>query len=84
MLGRLGLGSVPSDNNLGAIFRRLENVPEEFRLEALRVDSATRKLIALVAEIEDVETIWRSWARKLTELGRRLNNLNARRPTVCG
>ncbi len=84
MLRDLGLGSVPSGNNLGEIFRRLENVPEEFRLEALRVADKTQELIQLVAKIEDVEADWRGEARKLTELDRTLKNLNARRPVVCG
>lgn len=84
MLKRLSLGSVPSDNNLDRIFRRLANVPEEFRDEAQRVDSKTRELIKVVASIKDAMRSWGGEARKLTELDRTLKNLEARLPVVCG
>ena len=84
MLGRLGLGSVPSDNNLGAIFRRLDNVPDELQAEAQQASRLVDQLIELVARIEDVEDSWRDSAEKLRELDRTLRNLRVRLPVVCG
>ncbi len=84
MLERLGLGPVPNNFNLDAIFRGLQNVPEDFRPEARRVPEKARELLALVAKIKDGERDLVGQARRVIQIDRTLRNLHARRSVVCG
>ena len=84
MLGPLGLGFVPSDENLAGLFRDLDNVPEEFRLDAQRASELVKKLIGLVDRIKDVETRLLGRRATLEVLRVTLATFQAQLPSVCG
>ncbi|MCH8183151.1 MAG: hypothetical protein IID55_08205 [Proteobacteria bacterium] len=84
LLGPLGLGFVPSDENLAGLFRDLDNVPEEFRPEAQRASELVKKLIGLADRINDLSARLLARQATLALLSPTIARLLAQLPVVCG
>ena len=84
MLGPLGLGFVPSDENLAGLFRDLDNVPNELQPEAARAAALVDQLIGLVDRIEDLKTRLLGRQATLALLSPTIARLLAQLPVVCG
>ena len=84
MLGPLGLGFVPSDENLAGLFRDLDNVPEELRPEAQLASELVKKLIGLADGINDLSARLLARRATLALLSPTIARLLAQLPVVCG